>query len=699
MPQQTPPKSLAEIRSVACNSILVTVTVLTVLGASASVLRSVEQGWQPIMGGHVLLALALIVTTLGRAHLSLAMRAGAVTAVPYVIAVGGLLAYGRGNGVVMFFVSSCVLAGCFFNVRVALGVVTLCVATVAAMHAGLQFGIIALPLTPAYDMSALSWGAMGIGLVVATVAPIMGLHALLTSLDAERQRTAEALRGRADFLGHMSHELRMPTAGLMGLAEALRGTRLDDQQKSYVTSLLGAGRNLFSVLNDLLDFAKFDSAKVPVENAPFSLTETVRSTYAASAPMAAEKGLTLDVEMLPNLHDALIGDNHRIGHELANLIGGAGMFSRNLMAQRRETPLATGLAGAAALFLTAAFATPTRAAEQDCALKPLLSAEMSELNGLWSVPMNLNGRRVARMMVDTGGGLPSLTQGLIAELGLNRRPSDTPTFNIKGARSGQNVRVDDVGLAGTAMPGGMVFQVMADVARTERKADARDQASDVPRLKAPDDHFDGTLTPDVFSDKADMELDFAGRRFNVFSNDHCAGKVVYWPAAAVAAVPFNMEGTRYHKDGTQVRGEGTHITFDVELDGKPVRAVLDTGANITTFDLASAQRNYDVDLNGPGVEKAGELLPGKPFYTKRFTTLTMEGISIRNPLIHMLPDVMPTQNQSGSRLKMKGAAAPTMLIGMPILRQLRIYIAFKERMLYITPAATPQPADAPTAVQ
>ena len=80
LPPGPPAKTLAEIRSAACNSILVTITALTVLGAAASLLRMVEQGWQWTMASHMLLALSLVVTTLGRKHLSLTVRAGAVTA-------------------------------------------------------------------------------------------------------------------------------------------------------------------------------------------------------------------------------------------------------------------------------------------------------------------------------------------------------------------------------------------------------------------------------------------------------------------------------------------------------------------------------------------------------------------------------------------------------------------------------------------
>ena len=111
------PRTLQQIRSDACNTILVTITILAYPGVGASLLRGVEQGFRPVMGLHVVLLIILTATTIWRKHLGFLLRAGIVTAAPYIVGTAGLLAYGRGNGVTMFFVSSCVVAGCFFSRR------------------------------------------------------------------------------------------------------------------------------------------------------------------------------------------------------------------------------------------------------------------------------------------------------------------------------------------------------------------------------------------------------------------------------------------------------------------------------------------------------------------------------------------------------------------------------------------------------
>jgi len=321
-------KTLDEIRSAACNLILLTVTGLGIPAVGASLLRGFEQGWKPIMGVHIAMILLLIWTSLRRHHLSLVIRAIIVTMVPFIVAAGGLLTSGRGNGALMFFITSCVLAGCFFSRRVTLGVIALCVLTIMFVFIGHRLDLLALPLTATdYDMSVISWFALGTGFLAAVAAPIIGLSALLQSLDAERKRADEAAKVRSDFLAHMSHELRTPMAGLIGMAEALKGTTLDDQQKTLTSNLLRAGRNLLSVLNDLLDFSKFEAGSIPLENLPFSISETIKDTCATFAAAAAQKGVALVLDMPALRHDGAIGDSHRIAHVLANLIDNAIKFT------------------------------------------------------------------------------------------------------------------------------------------------------------------------------------------------------------------------------------------------------------------------------------------------------------------------------------------------------------------------------------
>tara|TARA_R110000868_G_scaffold248788_1_gene505335 strand:- start:2159 stop:3925 length:1767 start_codon:yes stop_codon:yes gene_type:complete len=321
-------KTLEEIRSEACNIILVTFTVLAIPAVMTSLLRGLEQGWKPVMGAHIVLFLALVFLTTFRRHLSLSLRAAAITAIPFIIAVGGLLTYGRGNGVVVFFVSSCVLAGCFFGRRTALGVVGLCVVALAALYGAFYIEIISLPLNPAtFNMTPLSWLTYGAGFIAAVATPIIGISALIQSLDAERHRADEAVKVRSRFLANISHELRTPMAGVIGMTEVLHNTQLDQRQRTMVTSLMQAGHSLLVILNDLLDFSKFETGRVPIEPLPFSLTDMIQTVCAGYMDSAAQKGIELKVQFSPEIRDAVIGDSMRISQVLSNLISNALKFT------------------------------------------------------------------------------------------------------------------------------------------------------------------------------------------------------------------------------------------------------------------------------------------------------------------------------------------------------------------------------------
>jgi signal transduction histidine kinase/CheY-like chemotaxis protein len=321
-------KTLAEIRSEACNTILVALTVLAAPAVGASLLRATEQGWQPVMGLHVALLLVLGAMTLGRHRLSFAIRAATVTAVPFVIALAGLLTYGRGNGVLMFFVTSAVLAGCFFSRRIAFGVVGLTVATLMAIYLGDRSGIIALGLESAsYDQTPLSWLALSAGFVFAGGAPIIALSAVYRALEEERRRADAALAVRSEFLARMSHELRTPMTGIIGMAELMADSGLTAQQKTINENLLRSADNLMVLLNDLLDFAKIDAGKLVIEKAPFVLSTTVRHVRDLFLPAATRKGLTLELVMPETFQDHLVGDGYRIGQVLANLISNAIKFT------------------------------------------------------------------------------------------------------------------------------------------------------------------------------------------------------------------------------------------------------------------------------------------------------------------------------------------------------------------------------------
>lgn len=334
-------KTLHDIRSEGCNAILLSLTLLAVPAVGFSLLRGVEQGWRPIMGIHIALLAALGWTTLRRKRLSLTIRAGVATAVPFIVATSGLIAYGRGTGVMMFFISSIVVAGCFFERRIALGVVGLILATLAGIYAGYRLDVLPVPFTPdTFDMTALSWTAFAVGFLAAGIAPLIGLSAVLRSLDAERERADMAAKVRSDFLANMSHELRTPMAGILGMADVLKVTPLTEQQHALIANLTLSARNLLAVLNDVLDFAKFESGQIPIEKAPFRLSETVRNACALFENRAAQKGISIRVEQSQPIVDHIVGDSLRIGQILTNLLDNAVKFTPHgcILVRIEQTP-------------------------------------------------------------------------------------------------------------------------------------------------------------------------------------------------------------------------------------------------------------------------------------------------------------------------------------------------------------------------
>jgi predicted aspartyl protease len=193
----------------------------------------------------------------------------------------------------------------------------------------------------------------------------------------------------------------------------------------------------------------------------------------------------------------------------------------------------------------------------------------------------------------------------------------------------------------------------------------------------------------------DLDLDFGNNTMNLISQNHCDGKVVYWPADSVAVVPITLDAT-------------DHIIVPVVIDGQREEAMLDTGASDTVINQDRAVADLGLKLGSPDTPVTSEKLGGLPTYTHRFQTLSLEGLTIRNPTLAVIPDRMklrfldPHDSLEGDTRIRTSRSPPglgDMILGMDVLRKLHIYIAYKEKKLYITPAAsqaTPVPVAAST---
>ncbi|HEY4264004.1 MAG TPA: retropepsin-like aspartic protease, partial [Micropepsaceae bacterium] len=182
-------------------------------------------------------------------------------------------------------------------------------------------------------------------------------------------------------------------------------------------------------------------------------------------------------------------------------------------------------------------------------------------------------------------------------------------------------------------------------------------------------------------------LDYGAGKLNLISPNHCEGKVVYWQAPTVAIVPMRVD--------TQGK-----ITFPLTLDGHTIRAILDTGATRTALNLDVAKRVFNIDTSDPDLQKVGELKGGytAQIYNRKFKSLSIEGVTVTDPLITLLPNMVSLtseQRSAGSLVRDTDKQAPDMLLGMSVLNKLHVYIAAHEGKLYITQASTPAPNPEP----
>ncbi len=114
---------------------------------------------------------------------------------------------------------------------------------------------------------------------------------------------------------------------MLGYANLLTDTPLDQEQREYVNTLLGASENLSAIINDLLDISAMEAGKMELEAIPFDLRETLNDLIHMLGSRAREKGLALEVRVDENLPWALVGDPVRIRQVMLNLLSNAIKFT------------------------------------------------------------------------------------------------------------------------------------------------------------------------------------------------------------------------------------------------------------------------------------------------------------------------------------------------------------------------------------
>jgi signal transduction histidine kinase/DNA-binding response OmpR family regulator len=140
--------------------------------------------------------------------------------------------------------------------------------------------------------------------------------------DAERANAA-----RAAFVATISHEVRAPLNGVIGMTSLLQRTSLDDEQVTYLDTIRSSGEALLGVMNDILDASRLEAGRVELESAPFTVRDAIDDALQVAAPAAAAKKLQLLVEIAPGTPRGVIGDGPRVRQIVLNLVANAVKFT------------------------------------------------------------------------------------------------------------------------------------------------------------------------------------------------------------------------------------------------------------------------------------------------------------------------------------------------------------------------------------
>ena len=154
-----------------------------------------------------------------------------------------------------------------------------------------------------------------------------------------RDAAQAANKAKSEFLANMSHEIRTPLNGVIGLMQLLQTTRLDDEQREFVTMAIRSSDRLARLLTDLLDISKIEAGKMDIVEEEFSPGEVGDAVTELFSVNAGGKKVSLECVIDPDLPPLLIGGVARLRQILFNVVGNSLKFTDTGRVRLEMTPL------------------------------------------------------------------------------------------------------------------------------------------------------------------------------------------------------------------------------------------------------------------------------------------------------------------------------------------------------------------------
>jgi predicted aspartyl protease len=299
---------------------------------------------------------------------------------------------------------------------------------------------------------------------------------------------------------------------------------------------------------------------------------------------------------------------------------------------------------------------------EECKLQRVAELPVKVDEGRLLIQVKIEGRD-ASVLVDTGSPFSMISGRLADELQLHKSSiASGRAYDAAGKDLKHFVKVKKL------MLNGMTAEDQTFIVMGENDGSGEERP------------FDGIFGANFLS-AYDIEFDIPHSKMNMFLHNHCNRAPVYWTQDFVA-VPFVLDAS-------------LHMVMSATLDGKSVRAMVDTGAGPTILGAQTARRSFDFDPAASGQQPDGEERTGTgahlAYYRHRFGVLDIGGVQFHNTELFILPDKLSRiardhESHDITTMQSERNEATPLVIGMHHLAKIRAYVAYGQGTIYISSA-------------